>query len=72
MVQLGFTMRNMVDEAAQALRARKETSSSWKYDREETKKIRAEINAGLEDVSRLSREIQAQSEVAASTLFLTF
>ena len=69
MVKLEFKMRNMVDEA---LQTRKETGASWKYNKEETKKIRAEINEGLEDVSRLSREIQAQSEVAASTFYLTF
>lgn len=69
MVELGSKMRNMVQEA---LATRKETSASWKYDQEETRQIRAEINEGLQDVSRLSREIQAQSEVAASKLFLTF
>ena len=59
-------MRNMVDEAEKTLLSQ----NSWKYDKEAVYKIREEINEGLEDAVKLSRKIQAESELVASMFFL--
>ena len=71
MVPLGFNLKDMVQEALQDIGLNLPTDSVVSFDVPATLAIKAEINAGVEDSSRRSREIQAQSEVAAAKLFLT-
>ena len=64
-------MRNLAQEAIDAMRQQRPPEAAWTYDREAVARIRESINQGLEESARRSREIQAQSEIAAAKLFLT-
>jgi hypothetical protein len=64
-------MRNLAQEAIDTMRQRRPPEARWTLDRDTALRVQAEINAGLEESVRRSREIQAQSEIEAAKLFLT-